>query len=254
MNGNHLDSEDKLLAARLDDLRRLSSAGSRFSPFFNERQQLLAEEIVRQRKWSGCMWYGGYPDALRRMLGIFPLWEEPEEGAFPLAVVAAALPRGAAPTHRDVLGSLMSLGIKREGIGDILLPEGERIGYIFVQRHLAPLLQNDLKKIGGYGVRCALDEEGKYTRNDRFESRTGTVRSPRLDALVALLTGLSRAKSAVLLEREQVQLGYRTVCSASAGFSAGDVITVRGYGKYKVDEIGSPTKKGRLPVIYRKYI
>lgn len=251
---SQLDPEEKLLAARFQDLARIAqdSGRARFSPFLNERQQMLAQETVRQKHLGGHLLYGGFPDATRQVLGFFPEWQLPEEQTFPIVPVAIRLPAGVEASHRDVLGSLLSLGIKREGVGDILF--SQRRCDVFVLEPLAPLLVDELVKIGGAGVRCATGVPGEYANRQEYKSISGTVRSARMDALVAILTGLARDKATALLSAELVQRNYQPVRSASGAFAPGDVISIRGYGKYRVDAIDSPTKKGRLPVSCRKYL
>lgn len=253
-NFAQLDPEEKLLVARVEDLANIAATRdcSRFSSFLNERQQQLVQEVIRRRKLEGCLLYGGYPDAVRRMLGVFPTWRQPEEEEFPVVAVTIHLPKDAALTHRDVLGSLMGLHIVRESVGDILF--GERRCDVFVQQKLAQLIVDELRKVGRTGVRCEIGASGDYHRDEQFQDKRVTVSSVRLDALVSAMTGISREKGAAMIRSELVQHNYRTARSVSAAFLPGDVITIRGYGKYRVDDIGKPTKKGRLPVLIRKYI
>lgn len=254
MDFSQLVPEEKQLMARLEDLIRMAGKGDgcKFSSFLNERQIALAEELIRRRQPEGCLFYGGYPDAVRQVLGVFPAYQEPEGAAFPVEVVAVHLPKGAKPSHRDVLGSLMSLGIKRESVGDILI--ADRRCDVFALEPVAQLIVGELRKIGGYGVRCETGVAGEFQRTEAFQPLRGTIHSPRLDALVALLTGLAREKSAALIKSDLVQHNHQTATSRSQAFGPGDMITIRKYGKYIVDEIGNPTKKGRLPVLCRKYL
>lgn len=248
-----LEPEEKLLVARVEDLARIAARGdSKFSSFLNERQQMVVQEMIRRRKLEGCMFYGGYPDALRCVLGIFPDWQQPEEEQFPITSVTIHLPKDADISHRDVLGSLTALRIARERIGDILF--SQRRCDVFIQQEMAGLVTGELRKIGRTGVRCETGVPGDYSRNEQFQDMRATVSSARLDALVSAMTGISREKGAALIKAELVQCNYCTAHSVSVVFSPGDVITIRGYGKYKVDDIGKPTKKGRLPVLFRKYI
>lgn len=256
MNLQHLDGEEKRFAARLEDWAQTASYSGRraFSPFLNEREQLLAEALLRSKKIGGGLLYGGYEDAVRRMLGIFPEWEEPDPQAFPLIAVTIRMPRHAEPSHRDILGSLMSLQIKRSCIGDILPQYAQHRCDVFVQQTVAGCVTGELVKIAGYGVQCEIGIPCAYERIENFISGYGTVGSVRIDALVSVLTGLSREKSAALIRAEQVQCNHQTVNRIANAFVSGDVITIRRYGKYKVDSVGSLTKKGRTPVHYSKYI
>lgn len=254
MDFSQLDVDEKRLVARLEDLVRLAGDSGRrkFSAFLSERQVLVAEELLRQQRIRGCMLFGGHDSAVRRVMGAFPGYQEPTVAFFPVETITVHLPKGAQITHRDVLGSLMSLQIKRESIGDILLED--RLCHIFALEPVAQFIVDELKKVGGTGVRCELGRVGEIVPAEHFQEIRGTIHSRRLDALVSLLTGLAREKSANLIRSDLVRQNDRQTQNISQEISSGDVITVRGYGKYKVDQIGNPTKKGRLPLICRKYI
>lgn len=253
LNLSQLAGEEKLLLARLEDILRIAAEGGRprFSSFLNERQALIASELARQHYIDSILLYGGFEGAQRRVFGAFPAYEEPADDLFPITAVTIRLPKGAAPSHRDVLGSLMSLRITRESIGDILI--SDRRCDVFALDTVASLIVEELTKIGGYGVKCETGAAVDYASTASYKEIRGTVSSLRVDSVVSLLTNLAREKSAGLIRAEQVQCNYQTASSVSAPIAPGDIITVRGYGKYIVDEIGNPTKKGRLPLRCRKY-
>lgn len=253
MDVSQLPAEDKQFLARLADLHSLCEKGQapRFSPFCNEWQAQLGAEYLRRLPGEHTLWFGGYPGATRKMLGFFPSWQEPEEEAFPIAAVTLDLPRDAALHHRDYLGSLMSLHIARESIGDIIPHVG--CCTLFVAGAVAPVILAELTKVGGTGVRPRPGMEGFVPPVQQYQPIKGTVASLRLDSLVHLLTGLSREKSGGLIRGGLVQQNYRVCESLSQGVGPGDVITIRGYGKFRLEEVGSPTKKGRLPLTCLKY-
>lgn len=245
--------EDKLLAARLEDMIQLSRLrqSPRFSCFLTPEQQQLAKEFTQRRKLDNCMVYGGFPEAQRRVLGIFPPFAQSGENFFPVDAFTFHYRRGDAPGHRDVLGSLMALGLRRESIGDIY--PGEAFCVAALLRPAGGLVLEELKKIGGVGVRVSSGIPEDFAVEQSYEERWGTVQSPRLDSLVSLMTGLSREKSAALIRKELVRHRDKTATSSSIFCGEGDHISIRGYGKYVVDNLGAPTKKGRLPVSYRKF-
>lgn len=253
MNLSQLAAEEKEFLTRLTNLWEISETKqvSRFSFFCNERQILIGEELIRQQSISNCLWFGGYPNALRKVVGFFPFWQPCEEDAFPIQAITLTHPKAFKLSHRDYLGSLMSLGVKRESIGDILPREGGCT--LFVLKTVAPVILDELVKVGNIGVQR--EAGGKDFTPPVREMRPikGTVASLRMDSLVHLLTGRSREKSADLIRAERVQRNYLTVDSLSQPFEAEDIISIRGYGKYRVDEITGPTKKGRLSVACSQY-
>lgn len=242
-----------LLIRRLFDLSEAVSKGyyPRFTHFLNEREQYAVQQTFA--KLDGCRGAlsGGFDGAQRQMAGIFPEdWSDSLE-AFPITAVTVVHGREETLSHRDVLGSLIGLGLARESIGDILPEQGEC--RIVVEETVAPLLVEELRKVGRTGVSCRIEDISQLRNVQRYEPVTGTVSSTRLDCLVSLITRLAREKSAALIKSQLVQVNYRVEDSVSTSFGEGDIITVRGYGKYIVDTLEGPTKKGRLRVSGRKY-
>lgn len=237
--------------ARLEDICTLSRTRQipKFTHFLNERQILITQQYLAQTDDEGCVFWGGWPDSMRQVLGVFPF--QPDRTAFPITAVNVLHRAGDRLSHRDFLGSLMGLGIKRESVGDIL-PQEDRC-VLFVLEPVAATILGELKKVGSIGVRCEAGDGGRIIVTQDFKELRGTVSSLRLDSLVSLLTGLAREKSAGLIKSELVQRNYSVVQNGAREFAAGDKITIRGYGKFIVDEIGNPTKKGRLPIFCRKY-
>jgi RNA-binding protein YlmH len=253
MNLGQLAGEEKALLARLDDLRAQAEKGSRprFTSFLNERQALIAEEYIRQSGARGSL-FGGYTGAARTVAGFFPPWDEPGGGAFPVKALTLRYPRDADITHRDVLGSLMSLRLTRESIGDILCGEGQCI--LITLESVAPVILTELTKVGSAGVRCHEGATDTPEIAERYEEISGTVPSLRLDCLVKLATGKAREKSAALIEAALVSLGHAVTENISRPFAEGDVLAIRGHGKFRVAAITGPTKKGRLHVTLHKYV
>lgn len=254
MNLTQLAGGEKLFLARLQDQRRLCAANGapRFSPFLDERQLLIAEAYIAQSRCERSLFYGGFPGAARRMLGIFPDWMEPQTAVFPVRGITARFSRYDSPSHRDFLGALLSLGIARDSVGDILV--GEESAQIFLLDTVASLVLDALARVGRASVRCTRREDELPLPVQQYQAFRGTVSSARLDCLISMLTGLSRERSAALIASEMVRLGGIPARSASQQFSCGDRISVRGYGKFIVDDIGLPTRKKRLPVSGRKFL
>jgi len=250
MNLSALQGEEKAFLKRLEDLSRAETV-PRFSDFLTQRQVDIALSYAEQAGRDNMMLYGGYPEAERKMLGVFPSYIEPSAEDFPLGAVTVSYREDSDISHRDILGSCMGLLITRESIGDIIVNDGGAV--LFATQHIVGLIVGELVKIGRVGVRCEFRAGGEIHRNDSFDHLRGTVKSLRIDSLVSLLANTSREKGAVLIKADKVQKNHVSMYSVSAQFEAGDVITIRGYGKFVVDNIGNLTKKGRFPVEYKKY-
>ena len=144
---------DVWLRARLDDAVQLSEAHSRprFVGFLDERQRAMAQAQLKAARGVNVSFYGGHDEAERTLCGIFPDFMEPEPALFPLTALAFRFRAEAGLTHRDFLGSLLSCGVKRETVGDILCGDGLAVS--FVDEDVAPFLCGQLTKVGGKGSR-----------------------------------------------------------------------------------------------------
>lgn len=146
-------SEDALLRARVEDAVRLCEIRScpRFVGFLDERQQTVARAVLHHCGGVSFLFWGGYEDAERTLLGVFPAYQEPEPACFPLLPLGFSYRRDAGLSHRDFLGTLLSLGVKRETVGDIVCGQGLTVAY--VQADLASHFAASVEKVGGEGVK-----------------------------------------------------------------------------------------------------
>ncbi len=149
-----------------------------------------------------------------------------------------------APGHRDYLGALLALGVRREWVGDLLV-DGSTAHVLClpsVERHLLTL-----EKVGRCGVKCEpvpLDAVPSPER--KTKAVTFTVQSLRLDAALAGLFHLSRTTAAARIRAGDASLNYEECLRPDATVRAGDVLSLRGYGKGAITETGGQSRKGRL--------
>lgn len=156
-------------------------------------------------------------------------------------------------SHRDWMGSLLSLGIKREVLGDIVIWDDFH-AVVFCQAKAAAYLISELKKAGRdtvHAAPCRLPT-GFVPRQQYIPVR-GTVASPRADGVVRTLCNVSREDAAELIQRGMVEINYDPVTETDARVEPGDILSVRGYGKFRIDEIGRSTGHGRIHLTARKY-
>ena len=155
-------------------------------------------------------------------------------------------------THRDFLGSFMAQQLRREVIGDIVVGEG--VAQAFVTDVAARLIGSSVTKIGRVGVKLTDDEPFRLENAQKFQEISGTVASLRLDCAVGLAAHLSREKAAVLIRSDKVDVNHFTVSSVSHELKEGDILSVRGCGRFVLSRIDGSTKKGRIHINLRKYI
>ena len=156
-------------------------------------------------------------------------------------------------THRDFLGALLSLGIERRCIGDIFVFEKE--AYFFVTSDMARFIKTNLTKVGSVGVRL---EEVDFNKvkiiEPNFKEITFTVPSLRLDSIVAGAIKESREKTSAFIKNGLVLLNYLVCENISKEVKEGDIFSIKGYGKFKINEIGGLSKRGKIFVTVAQYI
>ncbi|MBR6558286.1 MAG: hypothetical protein IKT70_04680 [Clostridia bacterium] len=159
-------------------------------------------------------------------------------------------------SHRDFMGSILGLGVERFVIGDIVVLEEEASAIVFCGRRMADFLVSELISVGAdRGVvteHFILPENYEIKRS--FRTVTDTVASERLDCVVAALINCSRDSAKVLIASGEAEKNYSENKKADSPVSEGDIITVRGHGKYIIRNISDKTKKNRIRLVADKYV
>ena len=151
----------------------------------------------------------------------------------------------------------MGLALKREALGDILLPaDAPGTAYVFALEPAAKLICRELCQAGRTEVSTRLLEPEEIPAFPAPERQllTATVSSLRLDNVLAAGFSISRGKAAEAVEKGAVQVNWTVCQKPDKPVAAGDTITCRGLGKCVLDSVGGPTKKGRLPVVIRRFV
>ena len=234
---------------RLDELAtRVSRTGIPcYTAFLSPAEAQWAQASANRQRVNMSL-QGGYEDA-ERCVACF--WEDEEPDAFPITALKLTWPHQSAPGHRDVLGSVMGLGIKRSCTGDIVLME--ECGYLFCERQMARHIADSLTSAGRIRLQVEEMDDCPQLEPPKGVEMHDTVHSLRLDAVIAAGFNLSRSDAADLVAAGQAKLRHLPTERCDARVQEGDVISVRGHGRLVVEEVGNPTKKGRLPLRLIRY-
>lgn len=240
------NAEDKLLLSRAYDAIELSERTGcpRFLGFLNEHEQLYLRDNISPKR--DVMFYGGYPDAVRLMLGA-----SADEYSFPIIALMFSYKPEFDLRHRDFLGSLMALGLRRDTIGDILCEKGRAV--VFVRDDVADYVLTQVSQIGMVGVSVTYADPTDLPVPDDIEELSFTLSSLRLDAFVAAVTNLSREKAARLIRSELVMIDHVVSTDVSKPLHEGATVTIRKYGKYVLSANSGLTRKGRLRVSVKHF-
>lgn len=223
--------------ARRADIRYCNT----FSDFLNMEEQSTLKALSLAA--PHCL-FGGY-DGAERCVAAFGT--DCEDAEFPIAIIKAA---PAAPkfadklSHRDFLGSLIGLGIKREVLGDIVI--AENTGYIFCLSGIADYIVNTLDKVKHTSIKCTLVTELPETAQSHPEEEEINAASERLDVLTAAVYRLSRSEVKELFTNGRMYINSRMCENFSYIPKSGDIISVRGKGRFIYGGVLGSTRKGRL--------
>ena len=201
---------------------------------------------------------GGYMYSERQMVAFLPdafsLYPV-EEIDFPyetIAIVPLQKKFAEEFSHRDVLGAVLHLGLERGKLGDILVEQDRAI--LFAHRSIAQYICDNLTRIRHTTVLAQRILKEEFHYEPKLESIRGTVASVRLDSLLALAFSASRSKLTGQIESGKVFVNGKLITSNGYQVKEGDIISVRGLGRFRFCEASGKTKKGRISVCINKYI
>lgn len=153
--------------------------------------------------------------------------------------------------HKDFLGGILSLGIERNKIGDLVVENS--VGYVPVHEDIVDFLLLNVDKIGK--TPCCIFEiqnEEEFPQV-KFKEEVILVSSLRIDGIVSKLTKSSRAKAVMLIEQGQVLVDYNKIKEKSHEVKGHERIIIRGIGKFIVGEVIGSSKSGKYKLIIKKY-
>ena len=249
--------DERFLMRHIEDLARTAQTRGipRYSAFLSDREQDLARAALnRAGLEEDFRFEGGWPEAERRVLCIEPegSWSE-----FPVRCVQlqCRTQAGAAlPAHKDYLGSLMGLALRREALGDIVLPaDAPGTAYVFALEPAAELICRELCQAGHTELSTRLLEPDEVPQFPAAERHAATVSSLRLDAVLSAMLHCSRGNAAELIEAGRVEINHLPADKPHAPVYEGDVFTVRGKGRFALTALPGKSKKERLIIEFFQY-
>lgn len=247
------NDDEKRLLSRVDELLQKASQGRTLcSDFLDIRQQELAQAVMDNEASIGWCFEGGYPDAERKRLLIYPDWEDEAQAGIACLKIK---PQAIGPVdlgHRDYLGALLNLGISRTKLGDIVLQN--EAAFVFVEPNLSDYICQQLSRVKHSSVTLEIIPPGDFVfQPTRLDLLKVTLASLRLDAAVAAAFNVSRAQAVDLIEGQHVKINQLQFDKCAARVEPGDLISVRGRGRFRIEAIGGQSRKGRYQVEICRY-
>lgn len=248
--------KDEFLLKRIRELANLSYQRDivTFTDFLNLNEQNMLVSLKLHQIGVEVKLFGGYEHAERQMAAFFPeslgfSWDYPIDC---LKIEPKALRFSEELGHRDYLGALLNLGVDRSVVGDILIKDKE--AWFFCLHKMSDFFIENFIRVKHTTVLVSRVEQAEEIPEPEFEMINGTCASVRLDALIGLAFQASRSSMVSFIESGLVFVNGKLITSNGYEPKEGDIISVRGKGRFIYDGVSRQTKKGRLGVRIRKYV
>jgi RNA-binding protein YlmH len=224
----------------------------KLTDFLDPREQYIVHSVIGNKDDISVAFFGGSPFVERKRALVYPPYFSPEKEDFQLSLFEIVYPQKfVSLEHRQVLGSLMSLGLKRSKFGDILIKD-ERI-QIVVSKEISEYVRLHLQAIGKTNITLKeTDLTNILLIEEQWLEQSTTVSSMRLDVIISAVYNLSRQKVQPLITNNLVKVNWKIIDQPSFECKEGDTISVRGYGRCKILLVEGKTKKEKWRIVVGK--
>ena len=254
--------EDKILLAQILDKIEFSKQREKleYTDFLDMYQVSLVKSFMKKIDFENYILYGGFENSERNVLIIYPdkynlnMIEKNYSKIIKVIRITLNDEEIGKYSHRNYLGGIVKLGMKREKVGDILVSDDG--ADILVKEETAETLKQELGTLTRFeNARIEIVElENVREQEIKLEELSIIVPSLRLDNFVSDLAKTSRSKAAQIIDSERVFINGQNETKASKQIKLGDVITIRGKGRFVVKEFSGTTRSGRTVVKVEKYV
>ncbi len=256
------NKDDKILLAQILDKVQLTEKRNKIecTDFLDLAQQDIARKYLNKEQIENYIEYGGFDNAERKIIVFYPEKFNSEIVNQNLKsivkIIRIELPDDLKGkyTHRDYLGAIVKLGVKREKVGDIIVDNDG--ADIIVNKSIAKFLVENLESLTRFS-------KSKITEEDIENLRTVEVRkqeleiilsSLRLDNVVSELAKCSRNKALEIINMERVFINFQSETKKTKQIKIGDIVTIRGKGRFYIKEMLGQTKSGRYIIKIEKFV
>lgn len=255
-----MTDDNALLLAMIDDAMNAAARKNcpKFCGFLSDVQASAVKSYVLAQAFfdkfgrdARYCFFGGYHDAERLIFAALPEWAQSAEDVdFPITAVKFTHRPEFSLAHKDYLGSLMALGIKRDRVGDIIVSDDNAI--VFLHDSISDFALSRIDKIGRVGVKSEVVSPDSIALEQKFREITDSIASARLDCIVSSLGRSGRSAANELIRSKNVFVNGVECTDTAKKIVSGDVITIRRKGKFIIDSVSDKTKKGRTVLLARQ--
>ena len=255
-------TEDELLLSQIKDKIAECDKNSMITStdFLDLRKQGIAVSFLKKQKGIRWTLYGGYEDAERKVVVFLPFYidnleaflkDNPDEE--PFVTFRANKDNFSTLSHRDYLGALTGLGLRREKLGDIIVDD--KGCFFFAKDSIANFINQNFSSAGRGTLKITkVDQKPDFSKNISVREICCFVATPRLDAVVGSVYSMSRTKSVEFIEKGLVFVNDEQVLKPDFKTKAGDKLVLKGKGRAGIKDDSSKSKKGRTALIVDLFI
>jgi len=226
--------------------RTIKSNSSFSSDFLDPYEVSLCYYFLNANKYITYKVYGGFENAERKSIII----NKDDTDDFMLLEISGKFKFNKSD-HRKYLGSIMSLGISREKIGDLNVFENK--AQLVCKKTIGKVILDNLDHIGREKVKVTeILEEDLMEQVLEYEESYISVSSMRLDNIVSSIINESRNKVAAMIEREYIKVNFKPILKKDYSLNEEDFISISKKGRYIVDSIIGTSKKGKKRILIKK--
>ena len=237
--------DDKLLLSKVLDQAFLCERDHilKFSLFINSLKCQTLVGIIRAEFDVDTAIFGGIEGAERVKIGIAPTYAALDNEDFPIDTMVIKYSKfKKSISHRDILGSVLNLGINRDKIGDILV--FEEMAYVFLDNDISGFVSSNLEFVGGTKVKCQVKKvEDLYLPLQTYEDKKITVDEPYLSSVIATVFKISNKDATALIKSKKVMVDWGNAHGKDVREKT--TVTVRGFGRIYINEILGQRAKGK---------
>ena len=259
---DYKEKDDKILLAQILDKVEMVEKKNKieYTDFLDLAQIELVQKFINKIKLQNYMIYGGFEQAERKMFVIYPdkfnsvVVEKHLSNIVKIIRIELPDDLKGKYTHRDYLGAVIKLGIERKKIGDIIVDQNG--ADIIVDKDIVKFLLDNLGSLTRFSKSTISVQniEDLRTVEIKKEELEIIVSSMRLDNVISDLARCSRNKALDIINTERVFINFECETKKTKQVKTGDMITIRGKGRFFVKEIIGQTRSGRTVIKIEKFV
>lgn len=249
---DHIKDPDKLIKMRriLDKVKIVKKNHSvESTDFLDPFERSLAKSILNRFTDINFIEYGGFSQSERKVISIFPAYYDEDSidhGINSLRITDISQDLN----HRDFLGAILKLGIIRDKIGDILVHED--YGFVILKSETKDFILFHLEKIGNENIKIEeISMDQIIYKEPNYRQVKGFLNSLRLDLVLSNVLKVSRSESSKIINSNKVKVNWEAMDKVSKELEIGDVVSVKGFGRFTIYSLEGHSKKGKLNIIIR---